>query len=184
MPPPKTPIEIILRPTGERIEPKKVECEVVLRKGQAPLLDGKPMDLAALRDAVNGMPVDVRTAVLRAEADEAFGRVMQIHDILSGALMQVKLAVLRPASAAKPGAPALALAVEADDRIRAADKTYTLEEFRAKAKTVLAGAERAIVTPGKEASLKTVAEVMDIIRQEGVAVGLARSASEAPPAKP
>jgi hypothetical protein len=75
VPPPKTPVELILRPTAERIAPRKVECEVVLRKGRPPMLDGKAMDMAALKDALNGMPADVRTAVLRADADESVGPV-------------------------------------------------------------------------------------------------------------
>ncbi|MBM4016740.1 MAG: hypothetical protein FJ288_00180 [Planctomycetes bacterium] len=183
VPPLRTPVELILRPTGQRVEPKKVECEVVLRKGRPPLLDSREVALAALKDAVNAMPVDVRTAVLRAEAQEAFGRVMEVHDILRDALMQVRLMVLQPAPVqAKPPGPPLAVAVEADDRVRVADKTYSLEVFGSKAATILAGVERASITAGKAVSFKTVAEVMVIIRGQGVAATLVRS--EAAPSKP
>jgi biopolymer transport protein ExbD len=182
IPPPKTPVELILHPTGERIEAKKVECEVVLRKGQQPVLDGRPVDLAALTAAVNAMPADVRTTVLRADPQEAFGRVMEIHDILRDALMQVKLAVLAPApAAAKPGTPPLAIAVEADDKIRAGDKSYTLEEFRSKAQDILTGIERVVITAAKDASYKTVAEVMAIARQHGAGATLVRSDAAAKP---
>ena len=182
VPPRKTPVELILHPTGERIEARKVECEVVLKKGQQPVLDGRPVDLAALKAAVNAMPADVRTTVLRADPQEAFGRVMEIHDILRDALMQVKLAILKPApAAAKPGAPPLAIAVEADDKIRAGDKTYTLEDFRSRAQGILTGIERVVITAAKDASYRTVAEVLAIVRQHGASATLGRSEAAAKP---
>jgi len=182
VPVPRTAVELILHPTGERIEATKVECEVVLRKGQQPALDGRPVDLAALQAAVNAMPADVRTAVLRADPEETFGRVMQVYDILRDAMMQVSLAILKPApAAAKPGAPPLAIAVEADDKIRAGDKTYTLEEFRSKAQDILTGIERVVITAAKDASYRTVAEVMGIARQHGASATLGRSEAAAKP---
>jgi len=107
---------------------------------------------------------------------------MQVYDILRDAMMQVSLAILKPApAAAKPGAPPLAIAVEADDRIRAGDKTYTLEEFRSKAQDILTGIERVVITAAKDASYRTVAEVMGIARQHGAGATLGRSEA---PAKP
>ena len=96
VPPAGTPVELVIRPTGRHVEPTKVETEVVLKKDQPPLLDGKPTDLAALKDAVSAMPARIRTAVLRAEADVPFGRVMAVHNILRDALMQVHMVVLSP----------------------------------------------------------------------------------------
>ncbi|MCX5683610.1 MAG: YdjY domain-containing protein [Planctomycetota bacterium] len=144
VPPPKTPVEIILRPTPERILPRKVECEVVLRKGQPPMLDGKPMDMAALKDALSAMPADVRTAVLRAEPEETVGRFMQVYDFLRDALMKPYPVLLAPKAAGLDAAP-LAVIVTADGKVRVADKTFTLEEFRAKAGTFLKGAEKVAI---------------------------------------
>jgi biopolymer transport protein ExbD len=179
VPPPKTPVELIIRPTGERIEPKKVEIEIVLRKGKPPLLDGKPIEVTALKDTLNAMPVDIRTAVLKAEPDEAFGRVMQVHDLLVDALMRVRLVVLQPQAAATgggPAAPPLAILVVADDKIQVAGQTLTLQEFRAKAEQLLKGVAQAALTVRKEASYKTVAEVMTIARECNVDVALTRGA--------
>ncbi|HUU31032.1 MAG TPA: YdjY domain-containing protein, partial [Phycisphaerae bacterium] len=96
VPPVGTPVELIIRPTGRHVEPVKVETEVVLKKDRPPLLDGQPTDLAALKDAVSAMPARIRTAVLRAEADVPFGRVMAVHNILRDALMRVHMVVLSP----------------------------------------------------------------------------------------
>jgi len=179
-----TPVELIIRPTGRRIEPRKVEIEVVLRPGQQPLLDGKPLDLAALKEAVNRMPADIRTAVLRADADEKFGRAMEVHDLLNDALMQVRLTVFRPKplpAAGQAEAPALDIAVTADDRVRAGGKTWTLQEFQAGAADLLKGVTRVSLTAESKASAKAVAEVMAIVRSLGPAVSLVH-ASEAKPA--
>jgi biopolymer transport protein ExbD len=166
VPPVKTPAEIILRPTPERIVPRKVECEVVLRKGQLPMLDGKAMDMAALKDAVNAMPADVRTAVLRAEADESVGRFMQVYDLLRDALMKVYPAVLS-AKATGPAAAPPAVTVTADGKVRVAGQTLVLEEFRAKAATLLKGAETVAIGAERSAPEKTVAEVLGIARELG-----------------
>jgi len=102
VPPIGTPVELVIRPTGRRIEPKKVEIEVVVRKGQPPMLDGRPVTLEELKDAANRMPVSVRAAALKADPDETFGRVMQVKEVLENAMMQVELIVLPPAAAGQP----------------------------------------------------------------------------------
>jgi len=102
VPPVGTPVELVLRPTGRRIEPKKVEIAVVVRKGEPPMLDGRPVTLEELKDAVNAMPASIRAAALKADPQEAFGRVMQVKEVLEDALMQVKLIVLEPAAAGQP----------------------------------------------------------------------------------
>ena len=102
VPPVGTPVELVIRPTGHRIEPKKVDIEVVVRKGQPPMLDGRPVTLEELRDAVNAMPAAIRAAALKADPQETFGRVMQVKEVLENALMQVKLIVLPPAAAGQP----------------------------------------------------------------------------------
>jgi biopolymer transport protein ExbD len=168
VPPVKTPVELILRPTSERIEPLKVECEVVLRKGRPPVLDGKPMDMPALRDALNAMPADVRTAVLKAEADESVGRFMQVYDVLRDALMKVHPMLLAPKAAGPGAAQPLAVIVAADGKVRIGEQALTLEEFRAKAGTLLKGAEKVAISAEKSADQKIVAEVLDIAREQGV----------------
>ncbi len=178
VPPVQTPVELVIRPAGRRIEPRKVEIEVVLKKGRKPLLDGKPIEVAALKDAAMAMPADIRTAVLRADADETFGRVMEVNDILRDALMQVRLIVMRPAAEkpapAKPAAPPLAITLTADDRVRIRSETMSLEDFRAKAGELLKGAERAVLATEDKASMKTAAEVMSIARDHNVVVTVSR----------
>lgn len=173
VPPVGTPVEIVIKPTGKRIEPKKVEIEVVVRKGQPLTLDGKATEPAALKDACNAMPAEIRTAVLRADADERFGRIMEIHDILRDSLMQVRLVVLQatPAAApAKPAGPPVEVAVSADDKVTVGGKTMSVEEFRAKAGDLLKGAERVNLKVDAKTSAKTVAEVMSAARDLGARV--------------
>ena len=102
VPPVGTPVELVIRPTGRRIKPKKVDIQVVVKKGEPPMLDGRPVTLEELRDAVNAMPASISAAALKADPQETFGRVMQVKEVLENALMQVKLIVLPPAAAAQP----------------------------------------------------------------------------------
>ncbi|MCX5655158.1 MAG: YdjY domain-containing protein [Planctomycetota bacterium] len=155
VPPVKTPVELILRPTSER-------------KGRPPVLDGKPKDMPALRDALNAMPADVRTAVLKAEADESVGRFMQVYDVLRDALMKVHPMLLAPKAAGPAAAQPLAVTIAADGKVRIGEQTLTLEEFRAKAGTLLMGAEKVAISAEKSADQKIVAEVLDIAREQGV----------------
>ena len=174
VPPVKTPIELILRPTAERIVPRKVECEVVLRKGRPPMLDGKAMDLAALKDAVNAMPADVRTAVLRADPDETVGRFLQVYDTLRDALMRVYPVVLLPKATGRDAAAPLAVTVTADGKVRIGGETLTMEEFRAKATTILKGAAKVAVSAEKSAPEKAAMEVVAVAREQGAIVTITR----------
>jgi biopolymer transport protein ExbD len=174
VPPVKTPIELILRPTAERIVPRKVECEVVLRKGRPPMLDGKAMDLAALKDAVNAMPADVRTAVLRADADETVGRFLQVYDTLRDALMRVYPVALSPKATGRDAAAPLAVTVTADGKVRVGGETLTMEEFRAKATTILKGAAKVAVSAEKSAPEKAAMEVVAVAREQGAIVTITR----------
>ena len=186
VPPVGTPIELVLRPAGRRIEQKKVEIEIVVRKDKPLTLDGKPMEPAALKDACLAMPADVQTAILRADADEKFGRVMEISAILRDALMNVHLAVLKNAGpgAGNPAGPPLAISVTADDKVRLGGRTMTVDEFKAKAAELLKGTERAVLTADAKASAKTVAEVMAAARGHNVSVTLSRGgAAREEPAK-
>ena len=141
------------------------------------MLDGKAMDMAALKDAVNAMPADVRTAVLRAEADESVGRFMQVYDLLRDALMKVSPAVLS-AKATGPAAAPLAVTVTADGKVGIGGQKLALEEFRAKAAALLKGAEKVAISAEKSAPEKTVAEVLGIARELGIPAVIARG--EAP----
>lgn len=178
-PPAGTPVELVIRPTGRRIQPRKVEIEVSVRKGQPIMLDGKPIEPAALKEALNAMPAEVRTAVLRADPDERFGRVMEVHDLLRDALMKVTLSVLQapaaPAAVEKPAAVPLEIRITPDDKVNVAGKTLTVAEFRAKAAELLKGVERVNLAPDAKAAAKTVAEVMSIARDQGAFVALVRS---------
>jgi len=176
-----TPVELVIRPTGSRIKPTKVEIEVVLKKGAPPELDGKPITLDALKAAVSRMPAAIRTTVLRADPQEAFGRVMEVHDVLRDALMQVHLVVLKPQAPA-PGkaGPPLDIVIAADGNVRVGEAALAPKEFCAKVKDLLKGAERVRLMADAKASMKTVAEVMAAVRDSGAAVSLTTSA----PGKP
>ena len=177
LPPLGTPVEIIIRPTGRTIAPKKVEIVVVLKKDQPPTLDGKPMDLEALKSAVNGQPADVRTAVLKADPDERFARVMQIHDLLRDALMQVQLKVLgeKAAPAAKPEAGGPEITVTTDERVLAGGKKITVAEFKAQAADLVKGAPHVTLLIEPKTNSKVVAEVLSLLRDQGVRVTLAHT---------
>lgn len=177
VPPRGTPVELVIRPAGKRIEPVKVEIEVVLKRGRPIELDGKPIEPDALKEAVGGMPVAIRTAVLRAEPDERFGRVMETSDILRNALMQVRMVVLLPKGAAAPAEeakPTLKIVVTADDQVVVGTARMSAAEFRAKAGDLLKGVERVSLLVDAKAAMKTVAEVMAVARDSGAAVTLAR----------
>jgi len=188
VPPVGTPAEIIIRPTGRTIEPKKIEWVVVLKKGEKPVVEGKPMDLAALKDAANTAPADIRTAVLKADADELFGRVMEVRDILQEALMRVSLVVIPKAGPAVPvklAATPIEVRITADDKVRIADRVVTVDEFRAKAAELLKGAERISLVLEGQSSPKAVAEVMLAARVAGAQVEIVHAdpPKESPPKK-
>jgi len=173
-----TPVEILIRPAGKRIAPQKVEIQVLLLKGKPPMLDGKSMDLQTLRETVNGIPASVRSAVLRADAEESFGRVMEVRDVLRDALMSVHLMAVKGDALKTPDgeAPApLPVTVTADDKVRVGDKTVSLDEFRKQAGTLLKGVERVVLSAEPKGSWKTVAEVMTIARECGVVATVSRN---------
>ena len=178
VPPAGTPVELIIRPTGRRLEQKKVEISVVVQKGKPILLDGKPLEMEDFRNAVNGQPADVRAAVLRVDADEKFGRVMEIYNILRDALMNIHMAVLAPGG--PRSAPAvLEIQLTADDKVRVRDKTYSVEEFRAKTGELLKDVDRVTLTTAAKASQKAAAEVLSAVRDRGVQVTLSRAPADA-----
>ena len=179
-----TAAELVVRPTGRRIEPKKVEIEVVLKKDQPPVLDGRPLGLEAFREAVNATPAEIRTVVLRADPDERFGRVMEVHDVLRDALMRVTLLVLKGPKPPQAGAPPVQIAVTAGDRVRVGNLTMSLEDLKRKAADLLKGAEHATIVPEKGASWKTVADVMAILREAGVTATVSAGDAPKPPAAP
>jgi biopolymer transport protein ExbD len=175
VPPPKTPVELILRPTAERIAPRKVECEVILRKSRPPTLDGKAMDMAALKGALDGMPADVRTAVLRADADESVGRFLEVYNLLRDALMKVHPMLLSPQATGPAAAAPLAVTVTADGKVRVGGETLALEEFRVKAATFLKSAEKVAISIEKSAPEKTVVELLGIAREHGASAVISRN---------
>jgi biopolymer transport protein ExbD len=186
VPPAGTPAELIIRPTDRTIAPRKIEWVVVLHKGEKPIVDGKPMDLDALREAASAAPADIRTAVLRADADESFGRVMEVSRLLKEGLMQVSLAVIEKGGAAAAARPAaLEVRVTADDKIRLGNQTVTVDEFRAKTAEFLKGHERINLILDVQASPKAVAEVMAAARMAGAQVNLMHGdpSKEVPPKK-
>jgi len=183
VPPKGTPVELIIRPTGRRIDPKKVEIAVVVKKGKPPMLDGKPLEMEDFKNAVNAQPADVRAAVLKADADESFGRVMEIHKVLRDALMNVYMVVLDPAASGaaaptKSSAPALEVQLTAEDKVRIGAKTLSVEDFRSKAGELLKDVERIHLTVGAKTSQKAVAEVMSISRDHGATVSISPGAPE------
>jgi biopolymer transport protein ExbD len=154
-----TPVEIVIRPTAQKVAPRKVEIEIVLRKGQPILLDGKPLDLDKFTQAVNKMPVEIQTAVLRVDPEEKAGRVLEVHDVLREALMKIKLV---------PWLPPLTLSITADDKVRVGEKALALKDFQAEAAALLKGYTHLELAPTKDASPKTVAAVLSTLMELGI----------------
>jgi len=171
-----TPVEVILRPTGQAVAPKKVEIAVAVRKGQPILLDGKTVTLEELRKLTGGMPATIQSAVLKADADEAFGRVMEVKAALEDALMRVRLMVAGPEKAA---AAPLAISLTADGKVRVGDKALALDEFREKAAELLKGVTQVNLTAEAGASAKVAEEVVTIVRGVGCSVALTHAAEPA-----
>jgi biopolymer transport protein ExbD len=167
-----TSVEVVLRPTGQAVAPKKVEIMVVLRKGQPVLLDGKAVTLEELRKLTGAMPASIQSAVLKADADEAFGRVMEVKAVLEDSLMRVRLMV---AGGPGPAAP-LAISLTADGKVRVAGVALTLEEFLAKAPELLKGVTQVHLTAEAGASAKAAEEVMTIVRGLGCSVEMTHAA--------
>jgi biopolymer transport protein ExbD len=167
IPPRGTAAEVVLRPTGRRVEPRKVEIEVVLKKDQPPALDGRSLGLEAFREAVHATPAEVRTAVLRADPEERFGRVMEVYNVLRDALMRVTLVVLKEAPPAAAGPPPR-VAVLANDCVRVGNLVLSLFDLRRKGADLLKGADQVVLVPEKGASWKTVAEAMTVLREAGI----------------
>ena len=183
VPDPGTAVELVLKPTGRRIKPKKVEIEIVLKKGKPPELDGKPMDYDALAQTVRSLPADIRTTVLRVDPEETYGRVMKVYRMLRDALMDVHLAVRepKPAGPAPEAAPPLAVAVTAGDTVRVGEGTMPAATFVLQAAEVLGETTRVELTAEKGASAATVAEVMAAIRDASAGVTLQRAQDAAAP---
>ena len=175
-----TPVEIVIRPTRRRIEPKQVQAEVVLVKGQPPRLDGKEMDFETLSATVSRLPARIRTTVLRVDPDERFGRVMKVHEILRGALMRVHMTVYEPkAETTGPDTPpALRVVLDAQGRVTVAGKTMSAEAFRKQVADLVGKAARIDVRADAGASYSTVAEVMAAARDAGASVTLSREGDD------
>ncbi len=176
IPPEGTPAEVVIRPRQRRIRPKKVEIEVLLEKGKPARLDGKEMTLGELEEAVRTAPAEIRTAVLRADADEAFGRVMKVSGILRDALMRVTMKVRGEEKAPTPGPvpPPVDVLIRADDTVTFQGKRWAIEEFRNEAAKVFEGVERIQLRPAKDTSWKTVALVLEAARDAGVVATVSR----------
>ncbi|MFO8015276.1 MAG: YdjY domain-containing protein [Phycisphaerae bacterium] len=169
-----TPVEIVIRPTGRRIEPKKVQAEVVLEKGRPPRLDGKAMDLETLAATVSRLPARIRTTVLRVDPDERFGRVMKVHEALRNALMHVHMTIYEPEAEGTEKAPALRVRLDAQGRVTVGGKTMAAADFRKQVATLLGEATRVDLRADAGASYSTVAEILAAVRDAGASVTLSR----------
>ena len=196
VPPVGTPVELVIRPTGRRIEPKKVDIQVVVKKGQPPTLDGRPVTLEQLKEAVNTMPASVRAAALKADPQETFGRVMQVKEVLEDALMQVELIVLKAGTEVQPPGEAAArhvespaatgqalptMAVTPAGTIRVGEKNLTLQEFHLQAGELLKDTRQLALAVDPKAPWETVAAVLEIAREHHVAVTVSRAESPREP---
>lgn len=172
-----TPAEIILRPTDRRIEQKKVEIEVVVRRGQPITLDGEPMTLEKFSETVSHMPVEIQNAILRADPEEKFGRVLEVYEALRESLMKTKMVLIRPP---------VALTVTAEGKVQVGGEKLSMEEFLARAEKLVKGAARVDVAADAKADRKIVKTVMDTVREQGVRVNLkkAETPAEKPSEKP
>jgi biopolymer transport protein ExbD len=180
VPAPGTAVELVLRPEGRRIEPKKVQVEIVLETGKPPRLDGKEMDFETLARTVSSLPAVIRTTVLRVDPEEKFGRVMKVQRMLADALMQVHLALYEPKAEGPPpeAKPPLEASLDADDRVTAAGRTMPVAEFCKTVADLLGNADRLHLRAGPGASPRSVAEIMAAARDAGAGVTLSRGAQE------
>ena len=169
VPPVGTPVELVIKATGRRIIPQKVEVVVVLVKGKAPVLDGKSMDIEDFKRSLNAMPGSVKTAVLKVDADESVGRALQIRDILEDALMTVRLVGIKAEALKTPGkAEPVTVTLTADEKVRVGGKTLSVEDFRKQAGALLKGASRVTLAADPKAPQKTVVDLLTICREAGV----------------
>jgi biopolymer transport protein ExbD len=91
--------------------------------------------------------------------------------------MQVRLVVLKPQAPAPARAePPLEIVITDDGKVRVGGAALAPKAFCAKAKELLKGAERVRLKADAKASMKTVAEVMAAVRDQGVAVSLTSNA--------
>jgi biopolymer transport protein ExbD len=180
-----TPVHLVIRPVGKRVEPIKVEIEVHLRKDPPLALDGKPVTPDALREAASAMPAAIRSAMLRAEADVPFGRVMQVREILDNALMRTTMAVLPPLGAkAEAAPPAVQILLTDDGSVHLPDGRVTVADLKAKAGSLLRDVRRADLWAESTTPAATVTEVVSALRDAGIAVTLTQGPKqEMPPAK-
>jgi len=176
VPKPGTPVTIVIRPTDRRLQPKKVQVEVILEKGQPPRLDGKAMDFEALSATVRGLPARIRTTVLRVDPEERFGRVMKVHRMLRDALMHVHMTLYEPTTGTEAAEqpPPLVVRLAADGRLTVAGKTMTAEAFRKEAPALIGKAARVDLRVDADASHSTVAEILAAARDAGATVTLRR----------
>ena len=175
-----TPVELVIRPAGRRIEPKKVQIEVVLEKGKPPRLDGKETDFEALSKTVSRLPARIRTTLLRVDPEERFGRVMKVQRMLRDALMQVRLALYEPKAEAPEKRPPLVVTVTADDQVTVGGKAMSAKDFRKKVGDLLGEATRLDLRAEPGTAARTVAEIMAAARDAGASVTFSRQ----PRAKP
>jgi biopolymer transport protein ExbD len=119
------------------------------------------------------MPVEIQNAILRADPDEKFSRVLEIHEILREALMKTKMVLIRPP---------VALTVTAEGKVQVGSEKLSMDEFAARAEKLVKGAARVDVAADAKADPKIVKAVMDAVRGQGARVYLKKA--EAPAEKP
>jgi len=177
-----TPVELVIRPAGRRIRPKKVQIEIVLEKGKPPRLDGKEMAFEALSKTVSSLPARIRTTLLRVDPEERFGRVMKVQRMLRDALMQVRLALYEPKAegAASEKTPPLVVTVTAEDRVTVGGKSMSAKDFRKQVGDLLGKATRLDLRAEPGTAARTVAEIMAAARDAGASVTFSRRPQEKP----
>ncbi len=171
-----TPVQLVIRPAGRRIEPKKVQVEVVLEKGKPARLDGKAMDLDTLAETVRNLPARIRTTVLHVDPEERFGRALKVQRLLRDALMQVHLALYEP-KAEQPdadAAPPLEVAVTAEDTVKVGGKSLSLKAFCQQIGDLLGDARAIHLRADPATSARTVAQIMAAARDAGASVTFSR----------
>jgi biopolymer transport protein ExbD len=175
IPPVGTLVEIVLRPTAEKVSPMKVDIEIVIRKGKPVILDGNEVTMEQLREKLNRLPPEIQNAVLRADPEETFGRVLEVHDLLREALIKTKMLPLRPPAE---------VSVTADGKVHLGAETLTVDEFQKKSESLLRGAPHIDVIVDPKAPPRTVNDVMAIARSFTTHVNLKRAEVPAGEKKP
>lgn len=166
VPPLGTPVTVIIIATSKTVKPRKVEIDIVVKKGKPFEVDGKAMTLDALRKALDEEYRLVPSAEVRAEAEVTFGRVMAIMDILRKGFVRIHLMLYEPEAA--DGGKKLKIEVRKDSKVVVNGKAQSFDEFRRGAVALARTFKTATIVPDRGAPKSLVNRVVRVLAGVGI----------------